>query len=445
MADVEQTDLPTIVHGVATRAVFAGSEFPIPLREPLIYHGYPLGNHVFAWTDPLNAQGMSEALIASRRHPDLVFRGSVMNSVDRAKRDSETVWRAYRGRMETGRANTAIPSVADAAQLAGSLAFVVSEAVVRGTRRAYPDLAGLFPFGRAWNAEGLRGGGRLVMRVRDRPDLQIPQSEPFLPSDLGVATELLTGERSLAETDSEGWWSPSIFTYVGPYDELPGSRQPVMTAANRWLVDLVVPAVEELNRQRITRVLPEAPMVDASALMAATIVLTSEGDLRQGSAFFLEDTGWVTCAHVVRSDTVAFHFQSERDKYPVATVARDERLDLAILEIPGLTAPALPRGNSETLSVLSPITVAGYPNHNVGDTPMIRPGFVVAKRQSSGLGRFLTSAGIILGMSGGPVVDSAGAVVGVAATGTPTEQSVEWTEFHSFIPIEAIDHLTGRN
>lgn len=428
--------LPSIVDGISTRAVFAGSIYPVELQEPIAYHGYPLGNYVHAWTDPLSDRGFSETLLASRRYPELVFRGAVMDSIGRARGDAEQSWRA-----EQMKPVAPAPQGEDASDLATELGFVVTRAVVAGTRQAVQDLADLFPFGRAWYAEAVAGEGRLALRIRDRPELQLPQTEVFIADDRAIALELLTGQRQISETPSDEWWSRSVFTFAGRYSRYGVGNQVILAAANLWLNDVVLPGVEELNRQRVARAIPEAPVLDAAKLMAATIVLSSDAALNQGTAFLMDGVGWVTCAHVVKSDTVAFRSGAEDTRFPVSVKAIDADVDLAVLEIEGLDSSGLARGDSSKLSVPSPVTIVGFPNHTIGDSAMIRPGMVVSTRRHFGFGRYLTNVGIIAGMSGGPVVDSKGLVVGVAATGSKSESSVDRTEFHSFIPIELIDRV----
>lgn len=432
----KQDALPAVVHGEATRAIYVGSIYPVTLQEPLVYHGYRLGDYIHAWTEPLSGSGFSESLLVSGRFPDLAWRGTMAETVERARSNTESSWRSALSQTLPTRS---APS--DAADLANQLGFNVTRAVVAGIRRVAPDVADLFPFARAWHAEALSADGRLVLRIRDRPDLQFPQSDAFVGADRDIASELLVGARQIAETASDQWWSRSVFTFADRYSRFGLGNRGILAAADLWLIEVAMPAVEELNRQRVSRALLEAPLIEVAKLMAATVVISSDTAMTQGTAFRLQGVGWVTCAHGVEEDTVAFRSGEEKTRFPVAIKVIDRDVDLAILEIPGLDGAELVRGESASLTYPSPVTAVGFPNHNFGDSVMIRPGMVVSTRRRLGFGRFLTSVGIIAGMSGGPVIDNKGLVVGVAATGSKTEGTVEETEFHSFIPIEEIDRL----
>ena len=61
----------------------------------------------------------------------------------------------------------------------------------------------------------------------------------------------------------------------------------------------------------------------------------------------------------------------------------------------------------------------------------------------SGFRRILVDANIIIGNSGGPVLDANNRVIGVAAKGAASEADAEQTDKHEVIPIDALNHLNG--
>ncbi len=55
--------------------------------------------------------------------------------------------------------------------------------------------------------------------------------------------------------------------------------------------------------------------------------------------------------------------------------------------------------------------------------------------------RFLIDTAIVSGNSGGPVLDNKMRVVGIAATGVPSDASADTTDRHGVIPISTLKAL----
>lgn len=135
-----------------------------------------------------------------------------------------------------------------------------------------------------------------------------------------------------------------------------------------------------------------------------------------GSGFIFDDKGHVlTNAHVVEhADKVKVKLADERE-LEAKVKGRDERLDIAVLEIVG--AKDLPHttfGSSSALRVGEPVVAIGNP-FGLGHT--VTSGIVSAKGRAIGAGPYddfiQTDASINPGNSGGPLFDSRGQVVGM--------------------------------
>ncbi|MBA3713765.1 MAG: trypsin-like peptidase domain-containing protein [Pyrinomonadaceae bacterium] len=172
------------------------------------------------------------------------------------------------------------------------------------------------------------------------------------------------------------------------------------------------------------------------------------GKCSQGTAFYIQDYGFVTCAHVLGESELAIITAHTRhdasQKYRVKVTAKDDQIDLARLEVIGVTPQVgLKVGASESLQIGDAIKLAGFPNHHIDDTGIVASGTVIGRRNApvTREPRILISANIIAGNSGGPVLDSNNRVIGVAVRGGANEEESRNTEFHGVVPIEALGRL----
>lgn len=179
---------------------------------------------------------------------------------------------------------------------------------------------------------------------------------------------------------------------------------------------------------------------DTERIFRGIWVLECEETSSQGTAFMLAGVGLVTCRHALGSKTQAFHRDDYSKKYPVKILAEDETLDLAILSIDAPASEELVARYSPELIQGEQIAVAGFPHYNWGDTGTLFPGVVGGFHQYHSIRRPLISAPIIQGVSGGPILDSKGQVVGVAVKGAKHTDETNLTE-HIVIPINALRHL----
>jgi serine protease Do len=137
-----------------------------------------------------------------------------------------------------------------------------------------------------------------------------------------------------------------------------------------------------------------------------------------GSGFLLDEAGHViTNAHVVDNATRVRVTLADERELDATVKGRDERLDLAVLELHGEKAP-LPHvvlGRSDELHVGDYVVAIGNP-FGLGHT--VTAGIVSAKGREVGAGPYddfiQTDASINPGNSGGPLFNLRGEVVGIS-------------------------------
>jgi S1-C subfamily serine protease len=168
-------------------------------------------------------------------------------------------------------------------------------------------------------------------------------------------------------------------------------------------------------------------------------VLECDESSRQGTAFVLDGVGLVTCAHVLGPSTVAFHPDSQGVRFHVKVLRKSDDIDLAVLEIPKPGAALQRDVAGKPLNYEDHVRVAGYPNFRPADQIYACSGRVVGIRTVSAIRRLLTDAPIVAGNSGGPVLNEANLVIGVAATGADRMEKAALTEDHGIIPISALE------
>lgn len=152
-------------------------------------------------------------------------------------------------------------------------------------------------------------------------------------------------------------------------------------------------------------------------------VESSEGDAT-GSGFVIRSDGYIlTNNHVVAgaatSGNITVHFQ-DGSEYPATIVGRSATYDLAVLRISVRGLTPLPLGDSDKVVVGDSVIAFGAP---LGLAGTVTTGIISAKDravtagESSGESSFInaiqTDAAINPGNSGGPLVDAAGAVIGI--------------------------------
>jgi serine protease Do len=146
-----------------------------------------------------------------------------------------------------------------------------------------------------------------------------------------------------------------------------------------------------------------------------------------GSGFIFDDKGHVlTNAHVVDgANAVKVKLSDERELH-AKVVGKDDRLDVAVLQIEGAQGlPFVAFGSSAALQVGEPVVAIGNP-FGLGHT--VTSGIVSAKGRAIGAGAYddfiQTDASINPGNSGGPLFDAHGRVVGMNTAINPAGQGI---------------------
>ena len=181
---------------------------------------------------------------------------------------------------------------------------------------------------------------------------------------------------------------------------------------------------------------------DHRRLMEAVLVIES-GD-RQGSAFFLDGVGLVTCAHCIvpNTDTRVWNAGNPLDQKAVRVLRQNAEQDLAVLAVDGEFAVShnLLRAAGQ-VEVGQRIETVGFAGYTKGDKIYSREGVVWTLRTRFGQRLAVVNAPILAGMSGGPALNGRGEVVGVCVTGADRQATADSTEHHGVIPVAVLDSI----
>jgi RNA-directed DNA polymerase len=117
-----------------------------------------------------------------------------------------------------------------------------------------------------------------------------------------------------------------------------------------------------------------------------------------------------------------FHPSKHTNVFPATVRTRDEHRDLALLDHP---CPATDyfelSASTRTVKKGDRVVAHGYPKWGPVDRLNDRPGVVTLVTTKSGVRMIEVDQMLTQGMSGGPVLDAKGAVVGIIHKGGPRE------------------------
>ena len=177
------------------------------------------------------------------------------------------------------------------------------------------------------------------------------------------------------------------------------------------------------------------------------IVETTSADekgYKQGTGFYLDEIGLITCDHVLLdgdSCLVEVYRRDDTERQHAGIIKRSKNLDLAILSL---------RENPEYVFEIShdepqigeKIWLAGFPHFAPNNSGIIQSGEITGVTTDIYRNpRFAINAHIIEGNSGGPIFNSEWKVIGIAVKGLRGQYDLENAPFFEFIPISQLTNL----
>jgi len=138
-----------------------------------------------------------------------------------------------------------------------------------------------------------------------------------------------------------------------------------------------------------------------------------EADRGVGSGFIIESNGLIlTNAHVVEGATTIYVTLTDKREFKAKLLGLDKRTDIAVVKIDARDLPKLPLGDSSRVRVGEWVLAIGSP---FGLENTVTAGIVSAKSRDTGdyLPFIQTDVAVNPGNSGGPLLNTAGQVIGI--------------------------------
>ena len=138
-----------------------------------------------------------------------------------------------------------------------------------------------------------------------------------------------------------------------------------------------------------------------------------EADRGVGSGFIIESNGLIlTNAHVVEGATTIYVTLTDKREFKAKLLGMDKRTDVAVVKIDARDLPKLPLGDSSRVRVGEWVLAIGSP---FGLENTVTAGIVSAKSRDTGdyLPFIQTDVAVNPGNSGGPLLNTAGQVIGI--------------------------------
>jgi len=243
-------------------------------------------------------------------------------------------------------------------------------------------------------------GGRVLAGVP--PGVAAACAESL--SGIGVGTTQVAATTE-APSETGGWGRPGPLAIVG-------ALAVILATFLFWSRHSAPVAVSQ--GAQATR--GEAPVLSGAQLaqrgLASTVVLRCEESV--GSGFFVTENHVLTNAHVLcpTGEPVQVQMSDGRQGSGSLIQAKQE-LDLALVQVEGLSGVPLPFGDAGTLQVGDRVVVVGAPRGM--EFSVTQGGISNMNRVMLGVAYLQTDAAINPGNSGGPMLDDRGRVVGVVS------------------------------
>ena len=177
----------------------------------------------------------------------------------------------------------------------------------------------------------------------------------------------------------------------------------------------------------------------AKQAFPSVVMLVMEDDngqpLSLGSGFFVRDDIIATNLHVVEGAAGGYaKIVSKKQKYDIAGyVAIDRKMDLVLLKINKVKAPAIALGDSSTIAVGDEIFAVGNPKGLEGT---FSKGIISAIRKIEEDNLLQITAPLSPGSSGGPILNIDGEVIGISVATFKGGQNLNFA-----IPVSYLSNL----
>ena len=209
-------------------------------------------------------------------------------------------------------------------------------------------------------------------------------------------TDVVSASPFWRETNGEAPVPPGLGIWI---EAARAARPAVVNVSTSQADPSASPLVEDFFRRFFEGPGPRAP----------------RGRQSLGSGFIASADGFiVTNFHVVRGAAQIVARLADHRELEARLVGSDPRTDIALLRVQASGLPTLPFGDSDRLAVGEPVMAIGNP---FGLEQTVTTGIVSAKERVIGAGPYddfiQTDASVNPGNSGGPLVDTRGAVVGI--------------------------------
>lgn len=170
--------------------------------------------------------------------------------------------------------------------------------------------------------------------------------------------------------------------------------------------------------------------LSADEIVEQAVWVIENDKAEQGTAFFVQGYGLVTCDHCLGPNLHVYHPADHSKKFPVSVLKNDSHRDIAVLSIPTALGSVVPLAiDAKPQPNGAPVLLVGYPAHHAARPVRIEAGSLIRSFPRSGVRYLEISPKIAHGNSGGPVLNGSREVVGVAVLGLNGTVELKSTEF----------------